>query len=471
MPPRSRRRAAQQASSRQEESFDDENFEDDLDGTVDLSELSGAGNDVDFESEVADYDDDVDFESMVDGGGDVDFAEDDVDFEDEEPVPARGGRASARSKREATGSQRGRSARSERLSGVSERKKAAKSARKEAKSKRVLSPEEIEARRRSRNGGILLALLMVAIIGAGIGFYYVVLRVPPQRVEALDHLRNATLKKSSLELLIGGRNADQAEALINSVVSEHLALEMFNFASVPDPDPDNPLIIDVKLARQAFDLKNEFESRLPEVQRIREDNQAKANADVLLARLSDVSPESEPDLGLLREAVGAFMANPAYPEKNADVNIAARYRTQYILPVKNMVTQIEREAARRISAGTTDVLAAANRETDLLMRQSRYGDALRLIDELSRNEQAASLGPVREKVLNSARKAWETDKGRATNNYRVATDPGSAPEERDAARQRSRDILQHVINRYGEGIEGVDSYVQEARRMQREYGF
>ena len=492
MPPRSRRRAAQEAAAarKQEEQLEDDfDFEAEVAGTV--------GEDVDFESMVADDDDidfesmasgqdDADFESMVEGDENVDFSED-IDFEAEvDERPARRGRGArgsrrggddddgnTRSGRGARAGTRGgkRSARSKRLSSASERKKAAKSSRKEAKKVRAMSPEEIEARSRARKNGILLTLLMLGIFGAGVGFYFLVMRVPPERAIALTHLRSAEDRIASLDQLMSAKDTDRAEKLIDSVVTEHLAIKMFGFASVPNPDPQNPEIIDVKLARDAFELKEKFESRLPEIVRIREDNLAKKNADELLARLADLTPEAEPDLGALREAVGAFLANPPYPEKTADTTLADRYKTQFVTPVRNMIVEIDREERRRLDAETTDVFSRANRETDIMMREMRYGDALRHIDEVARNEPAASLGPIRKKILDSARSKWESERERATNEYRLSVDPGSAPSQRGEAEQRARKILRDVISKFGEGVSGVDEFVQEARRLQSEFGY
>ena len=49
---------------------------------------------------------------------------------------------------------------------------------------------------------------------------------------------------------------------------------MFGLASVPNPDPQNPEIIDIKLL-DVFKLREKLESRLPEIERIREDILAK----------------------------------------------------------------------------------------------------------------------------------------------------------------------------------------------------
>ena len=157
--------------------------------------------------------------------------------------------------------------------------------------------------------------------------------------------------------------------------------------------PQDPGIIDVKLARKAYELKVEFESRSDDIVRIREDVLAKKNHDLLLKRLSNLGPDVEPDLGAVREAVGAFLANPSFPEQAANPELAERYKNQFVMPVRNMVIEIDREAQRRLSAETVDVFATVNSETDLMMRKMRYGDALRHVDEIARNETAASLGP------------------------------------------------------------------------------
>ncbi|TVR46042.1 MAG: hypothetical protein EA402_03170 [Planctomycetota bacterium] len=456
MPPRPRRRPAPQPES------DDVNFEEDLDGTVDLSQFQSDDDAVDFEAEAfaSAGDDDVDFESFADDQG-ADFS--DEDFEEAAPASRRSSaRSSARS------SSRGRSARSERLAGASERKKAAKSQRKQVR--QDLTPEEIEARRQARRSGLLLTLLMIAILGAGFGFYHFFLRTPPLVNEALAHLRQAQSQQQTLNLLINTGDDRAAEALIEEVVAQHLAIEMFGFASSPNPDPNNPNLVRADLAQNAFQLKEAFERRLPDIQRIRENRLARFHHDQLLARLSNLGPDREPDLAALRAAVDAFMDNPAYPESGPNLTLAARYRTQFVLPVRNRAIEIERERARRISAGTTDVVASANQETDLLMREGSYGAALQLVDDLARRHPQANLRPVREKVLTSARAAWESDRNRATNEIRIANDPGSSASDREAARERARSILHRVVSRFGEGVAGIDPFVQEARRMQQEFG-
>ena len=459
MPPRSRRRAAREAAAapKQEEQLDD---------------------DFDFEADV---------ESIGDGAGTVDFSED-IDFEEEvAPAPARrsrrlrsageetagDGRRGARSSNRGSAhvSTRGRSARSERLVGASQRKKNAKSERKRAKKAKALTPEEIEARRRARKNGILLTLLMVGIFGAGNGFYFAVMYVPQERKDAQNHLRMAKVRLDNLTHLINVKDTEGAEGLIDSAVEEHLAIPMFGFASVPNPDPQDPGIIDVKLARKAYELKVEFESRSDDIVRIREDVLAKKNHDLLLKRLSNLGPDVEPDLGAVREAVGAFLANPSFPEQAANPELAERYKNQFVMPVRNMVIEIDREAQRRLSAETVDVFATVNSETDLMMRKMRYGDALRYVDEIARNETAASLGPIRQKILDSARLKWESERERARNNYHLSVDPSSAPGQRDEAEQRARTILRDVISSFGEGVSGVDEFVQEARRLQSEFGY
>ena len=166
----------------------------------------------------------------------------------------------------------------------------------------------------------------------------------------------------------------------------------------------------------------------------------------------------------------APLANPSYPGRNADPILANRYKTEFISPVRSLLVEIDREERRRLDAETTDVFSRTNRETDIMMREMRYGDALRHVDEVARNETAASLGPIRKKILDSARASREVERKRATNEYRLSVDPGSAPQERDEAEQRARKILRDV-SKFGEGVSGIDEFVQEARRLQSEFGY
>ncbi|TVR12201.1 MAG: hypothetical protein EA401_09645 [Planctomycetota bacterium] len=459
MPPRSRRRASPDRSSRQAQ---DDLHQDDLEGTVDLSDFSADEEDVDFES-LADADgDDVDFEAMA-------VNEDDDDFEsfeeDEDPEPARSSRASSRRGAASSGSSRGRSSRRARVESASDRKKAAKSARRQAKKER--SPEEIAARRQALRSGLLLVLLIGGILAAGVGFYYGVMRTPPQVQEANFHLREASDRLRSLDRLIDGQQPGEAEALLDRVLAEHLVLPMFDHAGSPEPSPDNPDLVSVRLAQSAFDLREQFESRRPRIQRVRQDMQARANFQRLNSRLNNLREEE--DLNSLRADIDAFMDNPANPDAGPDVVMAERYRNNYVLPVRNQLLNVQMEQARRISAGTTDVVAAANRETDTHMRNHRYGDAVRLVDELSRRNPDANLREVRQKVLNGARQSWAAARNRAENFYAVASDPGSSSTARAQAREQTRLILLQVINNYGEGVRGVDEFVQEARTLLQEY--
>ena len=81
------------------------------------------------------------------------------------------------------------------------------------------------------------------------------------------------------------------------------------------------------------------------------------------------------------------------------------------------------------------------------------------------------MAPIRQKILDSARLKWESERERARNNYHLSVDPSSAPGQRDEAEQRARTILRDVISSFGEGVSGVDEFVQEARRLQSEFGY
>lgn len=454
MPPRPRRRASSERSRPQPE---DDLYQDDLEGTVDLSGMHADDDDVDFESLASD-DDDVDFESMAED----DFADD----EDVEPAPSRGGRGASRGATASSKSSRARSSRRARVEGASDRKKAAKSARRAAKKER--SPEEIEARRKAFRSGILLTLLLLAIFAGAIGFYYGVMRTQPEVKQAQAHLREASDRLRTLDRLIDGQQPGEAEALLDRILAEHLVLPMFDHASSPSPSPDNPELVSVRLAQSAFDLREQFESRRARILRVRQDMQARANYRRLSQRLNNLREEE--DLGALRADIDAFMDNPANPDDGPDLVIADRYRNNYVLPVRNQLLNVQMEQARRISAGTTDVEAAANRETDTHMRNHRYGDAIRLVDELSRRNPDANLREVRQKVINGARQSWTAARNRAENFWAVASDAGSSSTDRQQAREQTRRILRQVVDNYGEGVTGVDEFVREARALMQEYG-
>jgi len=406
------------------------------------------------------------------------------DDADEAASPPRRDRSSRRRSRvgdgdEAEGDTAGRSSR--RSGRRSARTSAKKSARKSRKARQPVDPEAAAARKRAI-ATVLMIVLGFAVVGGGGYYAYIALHEEPQRIEVQlsDGPREFVGTKSDLarKLLEGAKfnyrqlqgaitgnqpsEAEQAQADAIALLNQ----PVLGNAQMSDPRPDDETLGSVELAREAFKLLQDIEKKDRDIARVRNRQRAQANLATLEDRLGNIS--AEVDLDVLEKNARDFIENPVDPESGVALVEDKDLFVKYVERIRNRLDEIVTERGRREKANTTTVVTQANNETDRLIAESRYSDALSAVDNLAQQYPDASLQAVRQKVLNAAEQAWQAARESAKNLYSRATAASTEQGYRASSLQEAVGLLENVTQNFGSAPE-FSSYVSEAREILAKY--
>ena len=186
------------------------------------------------------------------------------------------------------------------------------------------------------------------------------------------------------------------------------------------------------------------------------------NRKVLNAQLVKLNDPAT-DLDKLEVDCQAFMKNPVDPTGAPN----AGYATEFAAAVNDVqvrLAAITSERGRREAAATTGAAQQVQLEIEGLIKDSKYSEALKVIDTAAGKFPKADFGRARTYVNESAASAWTSVEGYVKNHYDDFEAPGITQSVRQKALEEAHAKLDSVIATWG-----LDDYVAKARELRAKH--
>jgi len=355
----------------------------------------------------------------------------------------------------AASGRRSKAGRSSRRSAASDKVVAKTSARTSAKQ---LTPEELLKRRASRNQAIkiVLGILIGAIIAVGVWWFAI--RVDPRTDAARQTIRTVEGLIANVDTSITSLR-DPAAA--NKAREEALKLLQdsaeLGYAK-SDPDPRDPKLSTVELARKAAGYKEELLGTYKDrVEKLERDVRVEKNKRQVLAGFSRILDVKDEELANFEREVINFLDNPVLPGSGRSDAYVKEYNDD-LAPVRTKKNSIDDEKARRDKAITDLPVREARGLAAIAVQKEQFQEGLVHIDELARKYPTANFDGVRAYVRDSAKLAWETALAAAEENFKTYQAPGTTKDMSDKSLEAARARMQSVIDHFG-----FDEYVNAAK--------
>jgi len=384
---------------------------------------------------------------IVEIDGDGDGAEAEAEGEDS-------GRSSRRGRAGARGSKR---------MSASERRRTSRGSMKKAKN--ILTPAE-KAKRRAAH-----LLVVKLLLGVGIGFgtafalWWFVLRVDERESIARQSLSQTETMINGIETAISIGDPASAEKKRTEAIAI-LEIKELAFAK-PGFDPNDPLLASPLLANQAVAVQERLNGDLKtRIERAERDLRAGSNLRRIqsgFSRVTGTNAFDDAQLAVFEREVQDFLDNPVLPGAGANADYQAEYADQ-IKTIKFEVIKIDTEKTRRESAITDVPVREARAQSAILVKQTKFQEALATVDELQRKFQNADFTGVRQYIGDAARLAWESTSATAAQHWITHEAPGTTPAFAETAKFAAQRLMQAVVDTYG-----MPEYVDKAQALLNTY--
>ncbi len=301
--------------------------------------------------------------------------------------------------------------------------------------RRPATPEQVANRRQTIRSALFVAIGVILTIGIVAVLVLVVFKKDPQAEKASSTL--ATVQ-SSLSAIASRAAYDEATALL---------------ATVPDAPP---------FAERKADLKKELAKLEDKVAQSEREARVTEHRKQLLEQLAKLTDPAT-DLDKLTLDCQAFIKNPVDTTAVVDPKLLTEFANA-INDIQTRLASIEAERTRRVAASTTNVVQRVQLEVEALIKDEKYSEATKVIDDNARKFPKADLTRVRTYVGDSATSAWKNIQGYVENRYKDYASPGVTQTARQKALEEAHARLDLVINSWG-----IDSYITEARELRAKY--
>lgn len=221
--------------------------------------------------------------------------------------------------------------------------------------------------------------------------------------------------------------------------------------------PINDIVIP-QLAQRAYALRQDIEALTNRIKALEDENAVNANLDALKNRLSLLGDPSS-DIEQLDKDIASFCDNPIDPKAAPAASLAERFPRQ-IADAKLQVPAIASERQRRKDLRTTVPVRQATVDTEALIRQELYGEALDKLTALAKEHADADFKPVVALVTDAAANGWRSAKSQIETRIADWKSPGSTEDQRKKALVAAKERCDQVIARFG-----ITEYVDQARTM------
>ncbi len=220
------------------------------------------------------------------------------------------------------------------------------------------------------------------------------------------------------------------------------------------PPGEKPVVRD--LAIRAFELRGEVEKLGERITDTEAENAAESNLAVLKARFSTLNDPAT-DLAALKRDVIAYTENPVDPKAGASPAHAQAF-SRLVTEAQLRLASIASEADRRTKESVATPLRLAAVETDGLVQQERFGEALAKLETMAAQHKDADFRPLRSQVEDAADKAWRSARNQVDNHIADWKSPGATEGQRKAALAAAKERLNQVIQNFG-----IPTYIEQAR--------
>ncbi len=348
-----------------------------------------------------------------------------------------------------------------RAGGRSGRRSTRKSAQRSGpiSSRRQLTPEQQAARKAAIRlgamivGGAMLALVLVFVAVKLLG-------KDPRRVAAEAVLHDTQEKLDQIRRGIETGNPDQARERYTAALK---ALDGSRELGNAVETPNREQVVDLRLARRAYELRLEIEKLDPEITKASDIQRVQVNFESLTGRLAKLNAMPDADLDKLDKDLQAFCENPKEIGGARNDQALADFKDK-ITETKRFVAKVADERARRLAKVTTDQVTEATALVHPLVQLEKFQEAEAVIDERARKFPQADFAALRDYVAKASDKAWETVEKRVAN-YRIDyTAAGSSESVRAAARKAAIERLDAVIATWGK-----DSFITKAKDLKAQF--
>ncbi len=361
-----------------------------------------------------------------------------------------------------------RSARSPRVGATSVRGKAvsarqpvaSKSARIRSTATSTGAPRVSSRRMSFDKAGFQKAVLWVGVglLVAVVAITAVVLlatRGSEDRRLATEALGEAERQQELAKGAIANRRGSEARKAYDAAIAALTGTAQLGGA-VAAPPETKPVVKD--LALRAFDLRTEVETLRERIAVVQAENAAASNLSALTSRFATLG-EASTDLDQLEKDVLAYVENPVDPKAGPSATSAATH-ARFATDARLRLASIATERERRKVARSSGPLRLAETETDGLIQQERFGDALAKLDALARENPDADFAALRAQVEDAAAKVWRSAKAQVETRLADWKSPGATEGQRKLALNAAKERLNQVIQRFG-----MPTYVDQARNM------
>ncbi len=301
--------------------------------------------------------------------------------------------------------------------------------------RRPATPEQVAKRRQAIRSGLLVAVGVAVTIGLVALLVLVVFKKDPLAEKAASTL--ATVQ-SSLPAIASRQAFEEAKTLLATV-------------------PDAPAFAERKgeLAKELTKLEEKVARSDREARVVEQRKQLLEQ----LAKLTDPAT----DLDKLAADCQAFIKNPVDANAVPDPQLATEFANA-INDIQARIPSIEAERTRRLAGATTTVVQRVQLEVEALLKEEKFSEATKVIDDNAEKFPKANFTRLRTSVNDSASNAWTNIQVFVENRYKDYASPGVTQAARQKAIEEAHARLDRVINNWD-----IESYVTQARELRAKY--
>jgi|GEM_PF-5756854 hypothetical protein len=329
------------------------------------------------------------------------------------------------------------------------------------KSARILTPAEIAARKKAARNGLYLAIVILVAFGGAWAAWQFLLRENPLEKRAFAQLSEGTEMLKLTEDAINNRQSKDARSAYAKGIK---ALQVPELGNAKEPiDPKDPNLASMALAMKAVEVNKQLHATEPRIDQVERDAKVDANSRAILDSLGKLADLDKVALLALEKRIPLFVANPVEPDAGSPNDYQGAYK-DITTNIKNQMTQVDQENARRLASITSDQEKKAHSEIEVLVKQELFNEALVKLDDYKGKFEQGNFDSLRDFVKTSAEQSWTQAKTYAESRYTDYKSPGIPEPLAKQALSDARARLEQVIAKFG-----IDDYVNQAKELLAKY--
>jgi hypothetical protein len=329
------------------------------------------------------------------------------------------------------------------------------------KSARILTPQEIAARKQAVRSGIWLFIIIILLFGGSFAAWQFLLRENPLEKKAFAQLSEGAEKLKLVEQAINNRQVAPARLAYAAGIK---ALQVPELGNAKDPiDAKDPNIASVTLANKAVELNKQLHATEERIDKVERDSKVDQNRKALSDALGHLADLDKVALTALEKRIPLFVANPVEPDAGTPNDYQGAYK-DIVNDMKNQQPLVDQENSRRLASITSEQEKKAHSEIEVLVKQELFNEALLKLDDYKGKFEQGNFESLREFVKNSAKQSWTQAQAYAVSRYTDFKSPGIPEPLAKQALADARARLDQVVAKFG-----IDEYVNAAKELLGKY--